>query len=82
VYFSTREEVFMLTRKEGTITRSIERRTARIPSGLFLTAAAASIVGSLAAFIRGKKQLATLVGEWVPTFLLLGMYNKFVKEAT
>ena len=72
----------MLTRKEGTLTRTIERQTARIPSGLFLSAAGASIVGSLVAFIRGKKQLGTLIGEWVPTFLLLGMYNKFVKEAT
>jgi hypothetical protein len=72
----------MLTRKEGTLTRSIEKQTARIPSVFFLTAAGASIVGSLVAFIRGRKQFANLMGEWVPTFLLLGMYNKFVKEAT
>jgi len=72
----------MLTRKEGTLTRSIEKQTSRIPSVWFLGAAGASIVGSLAAFIAGRKQLATLVGEWVPTFLLLGFYNKFVKEAT
>ena len=39
-------------------------------------------MGSLVAFIRGRKQFANLMGEWVPTFLLLGMYNKFVKEAT
>jgi len=72
----------MVTRREGTLTRTIERQTSRIPSGLFLAAAGASIVGSLAAFLRGRKQFATLVGEWVPTFLLLGFYNKFVKEAT
>lgn len=72
----------MLTRKEGTLTRSIERQTSRIPSVLFLGAAGASILGSLVAFMRGRKQLANLVGEWVPTFLLLGFYNKFVKEAT
>jgi hypothetical protein len=72
----------MLSRKEGTLTRSIERQTSRIPSVVFLSAAGASIVGSLVAFMRGRKQLANLVGEWVPTLLLLGMYNKFVKEAT
>lgn len=72
----------MLTRKEGSLTRAIEKQTSKIPSAFFLTAAGASIIGSLAAFLGGKKQLGTLVGEWVPTFLLLGMYNKFVKEAT
>lgn len=72
----------MLTRKEGTFTRALEKQTSKIPSVLFLTAAGASIVGSLVAFVRGRKQLANLIGEWVPTFLLLGMYNKFVKEAT
>ena len=72
----------MLTRKEGKLTRSIEQQTSRMPSILFLGAAGASIVGSLISFISGRKQFATLMGEWVPTFLLLGMYNKFVKEAT
>jgi hypothetical protein len=33
-------------------------------------------------YISGRKQFANLMGEWVPTLLLLGMYNKFVKEAT
>ncbi len=72
----------MLTRREGTVTRMLEKQTSRIPSGLFLGAAAASIVGSLVSYLTGRKQFANLMGEWVPTLLLLGMYNKFVKEAT
>ena len=72
----------MFSRKEGTITRAIEKRTARVPSIFFLGAAGVSIVGSLVSYLSGRKQLANLVGEWVPTLLLLGMYNKFVKEAT
>lgn len=72
----------MISRREGTLTRQIERQTSRIPSVLFLGAAGASVVGSLVAFLRGRKQLGNLIGEWVPTLLLLGMYNKFVKEAT
>jgi hypothetical protein len=72
----------MFARKEGKTTRAIEKQTRNIPSGLFLGAAGLSIVGSLISFIRGRKQFANLVGEWAPTFLLLGMYNKFVKQAT
>ena len=72
----------MKLHKEGTLTRMVERETSRMPSMLFLGAAGVSILGSLISFISGRKQFATLMGEWVPTFLLLGMYNKFVKEAT
>ena len=72
----------MRLHKEGTITRLVERETSKAPSMLFLGAAAATILGSLISFVRGRKHFAVLMGEWVPTFLLLGMYNKFVKEAT
>jgi len=72
----------MSTHQEGKLTRALERQTSRIPSALFLGAAGASIVGSLISFISGRKQFANLMGEWVPTLLLLGLYNKFVKEAT
>lgn len=72
----------MRLHREGTLTRLTERETSKIPSLLFLGAAGASILGSLISFVRGRKHFAVLMGEWVPTFLLLGMYNKFVKEAT
>ena len=72
----------MLTHQEGKLTRAIEKQTSRVPSGIFLGAAGLSIVGSLVFYISGRKQFANLMGEWVPTLLLLGMYNKFVKEAT
>jgi hypothetical protein len=29
----------------------------------------------------GKKETAQFVGHWVPTFLILGLYNKIVKVA-
>jgi hypothetical protein len=72
----------MRLHKEGTLTRLVERQTSKTPSMLFLGAAGASIVGSLVSWFAGRKQFAVLLGEWVPTFLLIGMYNKFVKEAT
>jgi hypothetical protein len=29
----------------------------------------------------GKKQVANFIGQWVPTVLLFGVYNKIVKVA-
>lgn len=71
---SAREE-----HREGPVARSIEQQTAKIPSDLFLWAAFGSIFGSLAFQISRKKNEALFVGQWAPTFLLLGVYNKLVK---
>ncbi len=72
----------MFTSREGRLTRHVERQTSRIPSIFFLGSAGAAVIGAVSSYLSGRKQLATFIGEWVPTFLLLGMYNKFVKEVT
>ena len=64
---------------EGTVARTIEQQTAKLPSDLFLWAAAGAIAGSAALQIAGKKQVSNFIGEWVPTLLILGLYNKMVK---
>ena len=66
---------------EGTVARAIEEQTAKLPSDIFLWAAGASILGSLALQFSGNKHEALFVGQWAPTFLLLGVYNKLVKSA-
>ncbi len=66
---------------EGGLAYSIEEQTAKIPSDVFLWAATGSIVGSLALKMSGKDHEALFVGQWAPTFLLLGLYNKIVKVA-
>jgi hypothetical protein len=70
-----------LDHSEGTVARTIEQQTARLPSDLFLWAAGASIVGSLLLHCSNRKEDANFVGQWAPTFLLLGLYNKLVKVA-
>ena len=65
--------------REGTVARSIEQQTAKLPSDLFLWAAFGSIGGSLAFKLARKDHAALFVGQWAPTFLLLGVYNKLVK---
>ena len=64
---------------EGPVARTIENQTARVPSDVFLWAAAASIITSAIMQIRGAKKASLFVGQWVSPFLLLGVYNKIVK---
>jgi len=66
---------------EGTIARTIEEQTAKLPSDLFLWAAVGSIAGSLCLQACGKQHESLFVGQWAPTFLILGLYNKLVKVA-
>ena len=58
---------------------AIERQTAKLPSDLFLYAAGGSIVASLTLKTLGRHKDALFVGQWAPTFLILGLYNKLVK---
>lgn len=66
---------------EGSVARTIEQQTAKLPSDVFLWAAGASIVGSLAFQFSGREHASLFVGQWAPTFLILGLYNKLVKVA-
>ena len=59
---------------------AIEHQTAKLPSDLFLWAALASIATSLTLQMLDRKENALFVGQWAPTFLLLGIYNKLVKQ--
>jgi hypothetical protein len=64
---------------EGTIARTIEQQTAKLPSDTFLWAAMGSIGVSAMLRLMGKKNASLFVGEWVAPFLLFGVYNKIVK---
>lgn len=66
---------------EGFLARAIEEQTAKLPSDTFLWAAGASIVASLTLKMMEKDHQALFVGQWAPTFLILGLYNKLVKVA-
>ena len=65
---------------EGRVAKTIEKRTAKLPSDLFLWAAGGSIIGALVLRQLGRREDASFVGQWAPTFLILGLYNKVVKE--
>jgi hypothetical protein len=67
--------------REGRLARSIEEQTAKLPSDVFLWSALAAVVGALVLHGVGKRDESNFVGQWVPTLLILGLYNKIVKVA-
>jgi hypothetical protein len=66
---------------EGPVARAIEQQTAKLPSDTFLWMAGGSIAASLTLKLMGRDKDALFVGQWAPTFLILGLYNKLVKLA-
>jgi hypothetical protein len=65
--------------QEDQVTAAIEKYTSQVPSSIYLGAAIASILGSIAFKAAKKEHEALFVGQWVAPFLLLGLYNKLVK---
>ena len=68
------------SRTEGRLAKSIEKQTAKLPSDAFLWAAVGSMGVSAALQAAGNKHASLFVGQWAPAFLLLGIYNKLVKQ--
>ena len=65
---------------EGTVAKAIEQQTSKLPSDTFLWAAVGSMATSLTLRLMGKDHVSLFVGQWAPTFLILGLYNKMVKQ--
>jgi len=68
--------------QEDQFTAAIEKYTAPIPSSVYLGLAIASILASVTiqSIQKEKANAALYVGQWVAPFLLLGIYNKMVKQ--
>jgi len=65
---------------EDRFTRAIESQTSRIPSSGYLAAAFGAIAASAILKSVGKDGWALFVGQWPAAFLLMGVYNKMVKQ--
>lgn len=66
-------------RTEGPVARAIEEKTSRIPSDAFLWAAVGAMGVSLLLQTTNRREPSLFIGQWAPTFLILGLYNKLVK---
>ena len=65
---------------EDRFTGAIESQTSKAPSSLFLGLAVGSMVGSLVLHLVGQKHWSLFVGQWAAPFLIMGNYNKMVKQ--
>lgn len=67
-------------RTEGPVARAIEQQTAKLPSDTFLWLAMGSMAASASLQMMGNKHASVFVGQWAPTLLIFGLYNKLVKQ--
>ena len=66
--------------REDNFTTAIESRTAQVPSVGYLGAAMGAMAVSAVLNLSGKKHWSLFVGQWAAPFLLMGIYNKMVKQ--
>lgn len=64
---------------EDSFTKSVEKYTASIPSSAYLGVAVGAMMLSLACQAAGRGKWGNFIAQWVPTWLIIGVYNKLVK---
>jgi hypothetical protein len=67
---------------EGKTTSLVESQTAKLPSLTFLGLAVGAMAASAALVLTGRKQIGNFVGQWAPSILIMGLYNKLAKEVS
>jgi hypothetical protein len=65
---------------EGPVAKTIEEQTAKLPSDTFLWMAVGAMAASATLQMTGKRHVSLFIGQWAPTFLIFGLYNKLVKQ--
>lgn len=64
---------------EDRFTKTIEEYTSDIPSTAYLGVAIGAMALSLIAQMAGQGKWGNFIAQWVPTWLIIGVYNKVVK---
>jgi hypothetical protein len=67
------------SRTEDQFTKSVESYTAEIPSSAYLGIAVGAMALSLLFQATGQGKWGNFIAQWVPTWLIIGVYNKLVK---
>jgi hypothetical protein len=65
---------------EDRATETVGRQTSKVPSLTFLGLAVGAMAASAALVVTGRTQLGNFVGQWAPSILIMGLYNKLAKE--
>lgn len=66
--------------QEDQVTAAIEKYTSKVPSSAYLGLSLLSMAVSVGFKAAGKNHEALFVGQWAAPFLILGLYNKMVKQ--
>jgi hypothetical protein len=66
--------------REDNYTGMMESQTSKLPSSVFLGLAIGSMAASAILKIMDKDDWALFVGQWAAPFLIIGNYNKMVKQ--
>jgi hypothetical protein len=64
---------------EDPFAKTIESYTAAVPSSGYLAVAIGAMGLSLACQLAGRGKWGNFVAQWVPTWLIIGLYNNLVK---
>jgi hypothetical protein len=64
---------------EGQFTKTVEAYTSSVPSSGYLGVAIGAMVLSLVCQLTGRGKWGNFIAQWVPTWLIIGLYNKMVK---
>jgi hypothetical protein len=61
------------------VAKTLEDYTAKVPSDVYLWTAVGTTVLSLGLVVAKKKHASIFFGQWAPSLLIIGLYNKLVK---
>jgi hypothetical protein len=73
-------ETYTRGRSEDRVTGSLEAQTSKLPSSAYLFAALGCMAASATLQILGRDDWALFIGQWAPSILIMGVYNKQVKQ--
>jgi len=79
-YKNNKDSDVLVNMQEGLEEGKVERKITKLPSDAFLWAAGLSIGTSLLLQLTSNRHRSLFVGQWAPTFLILGLYQKLTKE--
>jgi hypothetical protein len=65
---------------EDRFTGALEAQTSKAPSSVFLGLAIGSMAASAILRALDREDWSLFVGQWAAPFLIMGIYNKMVKQ--
>lgn len=64
---------------EDSFTKTVEVYTAAVPSSAYLVVAVGAMALALTLQLAGRGKWGNFIAQWVPAWLIIGVYNKLVK---